>query len=336
PPPAPAAPPAPATPSPAATASAPTPTGRPAPAPTPTSAPAAPAPSTATPTPTPAAPPETPASRPPTPGRALAAIDPQLATRGDFGLVPTVAPDGRRAWQVYARPFPSESQRPRIAIVVRGLGLSDAATTAAIQRLPSNVSLSFSPYARKLDQWIAAARAAGHEVFLDLPMEPLDYPASDPGPHTLLTSLKPEENLTRLSFILSRSTGYVGVVNDMGDKFTASGESLTPILQDLRDRGLMLVDTRATRNSLAAQLATDLELPRALNNRAIDQEASRVSIEARLLELERIAKQVGTAVGLAQTYPVTIERLAQWVQSLDAKGIDLAPVSAVANRQTVQ
>jgi polysaccharide deacetylase 2 family uncharacterized protein YibQ len=109
-----------------------------------------------------------------------------------------------------------------------------------------------------------------------------------------------------------------------------------PVLQELRDRGLMLVDTRASRTSLAAQLATDLELPRALNNRAIDQEASRVGIEARLLELERIARQVGTAVGVAQLYPVTIERLAQWTQTLDGKGIDLAPVSATANRQTVQ
>ncbi|MSO64540.1 MAG: divergent polysaccharide deacetylase family protein [Alphaproteobacteria bacterium] len=295
--------------------------------------------------PTPAAPaagtaatrPQTsPSSRPEPRAPLPPAPDPTLLAKGNFGPVPVIAPDGRRPWQVYARPFPQESSRPRIAILLAGLGMSRAATTSAIQQLPSNISLSFTPYAPGLEQWIAAARAGGHEVFLELPMEPVDYPASDPGPHTLLTSLKPEENLTRLNFLLSRFSGYVGVTNFMGDKFTASAESLTPVLQDLRDRGLMILDARTSRGSVAAQLASDLDLPRAMNNRFLDQEASRVAIDARLLELERIAKQVGTAVGIGFPYPVTLERLAQWAPSLEAKGIDLAPISAIANRQSAQ
>jgi polysaccharide deacetylase 2 family uncharacterized protein YibQ len=263
--------------------------------------------------------------------------DPALVTEGPTGPLPIIAPDGRQAWQVYARPFVQDRKRPRIAIVVQGVGFSDAATSAAIQTLPGAVSLSFEPYAPDVQRGINAARAAGHEVFLQLPMEPLDYPASDPGPHTLLTSLRPEQNIDRLTWLLSRFTGYAGVITFMGDKFTASTDSLTPVLQEARDRGLMLLDAKSSRNSVAAQVAADLNMPRAVNNRFIDTEASRVSIDARLLELERIAQQTGTAVGIGtRPYPVTIERIAAWAATLDAKGFDLVPVSAVANRQAVR
>jgi len=283
--------------------------------------------------PRPAAPPPPRGSQTPLP----AVPDPALVTEGPTGPLPIIAPDGRQAWQVYARPFAQDRKRPRIAIVVQGVGFSDAATSAAIQTLPGAVSLSFEPYAPDVQRGINAARAAGHEVFLQLPMEPLDYPASDPGPHTLLTSLRPEQNIDRLTWLLSRFTGYAGVITFMGDKFTASTDSLTPVLQEARDRGLMLLDAKSSRNSVAAQVAADLNMPRAVNNRFIDTEASRVSIDARLLELERIAQQTGTAVGIGtRPYPVTIERIAAWAATLDAKGFDLVPVSAVANRQAVR
>lgn len=262
------------------------------------------------------------------------APDPALLTEGQNGRLPVIAPDGRRAWQVYARPFEEPGGRPRIAIMLAGLGLSQSATKAAIQQLPGSVTLGFAPYARGLEAWMNEARAAGHEVFLELPMEPFDYPDSDPGPHTLLTTLDHSDNIDRLDWLLSRTSGYVGVTNFMGDKFTSSPESLVPVLEALRDRGLMFLDARTSRESVAGDLATQIELPRALNNRFLDNEASRIAIDARLLELEEIAKTVGYAVGIGFPYPVTLERIARWSATLDAKGIDLAPMSALADMQT--
>ena len=262
------------------------------------------------------------------------APDPALLAEGQNGRLPVIAPDGRRAWQVYARPFEEPGGRPRIAIMLAGLGLSQSATKAAIQQLPGSVTLGFAPYARGLEAWMNEARAAGHEVFLELPMEPFDYPDSDPGPHTLLTTLDHSDNIDRLDWLLSRTSGYVGVTNFMGDKFTSSPESLVPVLEALRDRGLMFLDARTSRESVAGDLATQIELPRALNNRFLDNEASRIAIDARLLELEEIAKTVGYAVGIGFPYPVTLERIARWSATLDAKGIDLAPMSALADMQT--
>ena len=252
-----------------------------------------------------------------------------LLVEGRFGPLPAIAEDGREPWRVYARPFPTERDRPRIAILLQDLGLSQEQTNTAIQQLPGAVSLGFTPYARRLDQWIDLSRAAGHEVLLQVPMEPFDFPTSDPGPHTLLTSAGPDENLERLEFLLSRFTGYVGVYNRMGDRFTSSLDSLQPVLQSIRDRGLLFVDARTSGTSVAGRIAEDLGLPHALNNREIDQVASRVEIDAKLIDLENIARQQGHALGIARPYPVTLERLAQWAATLEEKGIDLAPVSAL-------
>ncbi len=329
------------------------PTSAPAPAaPTPSPQPAASAspaaaasPPTATPPSTepsqqaavPAASPPAKPSLPATPAKPEAlppAPDPALVERSVLGPLPMVGPDGRKPWQVYARPFDRADKRPRIAILLTGLGLSGAATEAAINDLPGGVTLGFNPYAPKLDEWIGYARAAGHEAFLAVAMEPVDYPRVDPGPHTLLISLDRQQNVERLQWVLSRVTGYVGVVTAAGSRFTTSQADLLPILDEIKSRGLMFVDSRSTENSVAGSLAKSIGLPRAVSDLSLDQQqASRDAIDQRLQQLEQIARQTGVAVGLGEVYPVTIERLAQWIPTLERKGIVLAPVSATADMQ---
>ena len=279
-------------------------------------------------------------AEPSAPDQAIAmapAPDPALLAPSPNGPLPVIGADGRQAWQAYARGFTDPDERPRIAILLGPLGLIKSASLSAIQQLPANVTLAFTPYIRDLGEWIALARAAGHEVILHIPMEPLDYPNSDPGPYTLLTSISADDNIERLEWHLGRASGYIGVSNYMGDRFTASAEHLRPVIEVLKSRGLMFLDARETRNSVAARVARDLDVPRALNDHFIDAEASRIAIDARLIELERIAKKEGTAVGIGFPYPVTIERIASWAVRLADEGlVVLAPLSAVANRQVIQ
>jgi len=258
------------------------------------------------------------------------APDPALAESSASGPLPRIAPDGRRPWQEYARPFPSADDRPRIAIVVTDLGQSGAATEAAIQGLPGAVSLAFAAHARNLDVWLPQARAAGHETLLMVPMEPVGYPRNDPGPHTLLTSLDAPVNRERLEWALGRARGYVGVVNAMGSRFTTVPEALRPVLETLNQRGLMFLDSRTAAASLGSRIAEEIGLPSAANDRFIDDIASRDAIDMRLRELEQLALERGYAVGLAYPYPVSFERIAAWIPTLEAKGIALAPITAIA------
>jgi uncharacterized protein len=236
-------------------------------------------------------------------------------------------------WVRFARPFDPEEKRPRIAIVIVDLGKSQAATNAAIQNLGGGISLAFTPYADGLAQWVALARAAGHEVLLSLPMEPTDFPNTDPGPQTLLTALTGRQNLERLTWTLERAQGYVGVINAQGSRFTASADAMRPVIDRLFQRGLLMVDARTATNSVAVRIADDVGLPRAYADRLIDQEASRPAIDRALADLERLARQNGAALGIAQTYPVTFERLINWLAQIEARGFVIAPVSAVVNRQ---
>ncbi len=234
-------------------------------------------------------------------------------------------------WKRHAQPFDAPPDLPRIAIVLTGLGMSSAATEAAIKQLPSAVSLSFTPYSRRLNEWIALARVNGHEVLLDLPMEPTSYPDDDPGPQALLTALSERQNLERLDWALRRATGFVGVAAVMGSRFLASEEHMTPILNEIKSRGMLFLDSRASEASVAGSLAQKIGVASAVNDRFLDRaQASRVAIDARLVQLERIARKEGFAVAIGQTYPVTIERLRAWAAEVETRGFVLAPLSSVA------
>lgn len=259
------------------------------------------------------------------------APDPRLVERGRDGSLPVIAPDGRQPWRVYARPFNDHTARPRVAIVVAGLGLRESTSAEAIETLPPDVTLAFSPYARNLDDWAARSRRAGHEFLIQVPMEPVDFPTSDPGPKALMTDLTAADNRSRLEWSLSRTTGYVGVMTYMGSRFTADAAAVRPTAEALRARGLMVLDSRTADTSVLPEIADQIGLPRAVATRFIDATPTRAAVDARLAELERYARQSGAAIGIAADYPGSIERIAAWSAGLADKGLVLAPVSALAD-----
>jgi uncharacterized protein len=254
--------------------------------------------------------------------------DPALVKMGRNGPLPIIGKDGRKPREVYARPFDLKDPRPRIALVIGGLGLSRSMTESAIRTLPPAVTLSFKPYAKDLQLMVNAARAAGHEVLLELPMEPFDYPHNDPGPYTLLTQSDADENLDKLDWLLSRVTGYAGVVSDQGDRLLSSLEDLKPVLNALNSRGLYFLDQGKAKRSMVTTIGRESGLVVGQAWTTIDQRASRAGIDQRLLQLEEVARERGAAIGLGDAFPVTIERIKSWAENIEAKGVVLAPVSA--------
>jgi len=259
-----------------------------------------------------------------------------LSIKGANGLLPVLGPDGLQAWKEYARPFDDSDNRPRIALIVTGIGLNSSNSRRAIEELPPEVDLAFSPYGRDLQNWMDQARDRGHEALLMVPAEPMNYPDNDPGPHSLMTETSVRDNLKRLDWIMSQVSGYIGLINHMGSKFTASEIAVTPVLEDVKSRGLMFVDARASRFSMAARVARRLSVPRAVNNRYIDNKVNRSAIAGHLRGLENTARTYGAALGVARAYPLSINEINAWAKTLEERGFVLAPVSAIANRQPVK
>lgn len=250
--------------------------------------------------------------------------------RTPAGELPKIASDGRTPAQVYARPFAGPADKPRIGLIVGGLGMTAKHTQIAITELPPEVTLSFVPYAPNLQDWINKARAAGHEVLLELPMEAYDYPNVDTGPLTLVTSAKPEENVRRLNVLLGKATGYFGVTNYQGARFATDAAAATPVMKALKDRGLVFVHDGAAARSALPQAATQTGLDFTVADRIVDSELTADAIDRELLALEALAIQNGSAIGVGFAYPVTIEQFRLWAESLKAKGYQLAPASAAA------
>jgi hypothetical protein len=261
------------------------------------------------------------------------APDQRLVEKVAHGLIPRVAPDGTRPSRFYARPVPRPPgpavSRPRVAILVGGLGLSQNTTNDAIGRLPPEVTLAFAPYGGNLQALVNRARGDGHEVMLQLPMEPFDFPANDPGPQTLLTSLGAEANVDRLHWSLSRFAGFTGVTNHMGARFTANGTALRPILADLRARGLTFLDDGSSPRTQAPEIAREIGLGHARAHVTLDAVARPDRIDDALAQLEAEAMRSGQAIGVASALPVSIERIARWSRELDRRGVTLVPVSAL-------
>jgi uncharacterized protein len=268
---------------------------------------------------------------PDAPGAAklAAAPDPRLIERSDFGPLPRVGPDGARPAQVYARPAPSPAKgRPRIALVIGGLGLNDQATTRAITKLPGEVSLAFAPYGVNLKAQAAKAREAGHEILLQMPMEPFDYAQNNPGPQTLTTDAGGARNLERLHWALARAPGFVGIENFLGARFTADEAALSPVLKDLAERGLIFVDDGSSARSITAIVGPSLNLAVRRADIVIDAAPDGAKIDEALQRLETLARENGLATASGSALPVTLEHLSRWSESLGGRGIDLVPVTS--------
>ncbi len=211
-----------------------------------------------------------------------------------------------------------------------GSASASSNTAEALAKLPGPVSFAFAPYGNDLERLAARARGEGHEILLQLPMEPFDYPDNDPGPQTLLTSLAPEQNIDRMHWLMSRFQGYVGVANYMGSRFTASDASFAPVLREVAKRGLMYFDDGTSPRSLAGQIAGANSLPFVKAAVVLDAVPTPNEIDRALVRLEGIARETGIAVGVATALPVSIARIAQWAKGAEARGFMLVPISAAA------
>ena len=260
---------------------------------------------------------------------------PALVEETQNGPIPRIAENGDTPFATYSRPSVTSGGaggKPLIALIITGMGLSESSTFEAATRLPGGVTMAFAPYGRSLPSTSAAARASGHELMLQVPLEPFDYPENDPGPQTLLTGHPPRANLDKLLFLLARLGGYTGVINHMGARFTASAPDFGPIIEELATRGLGYVDDGSSNRSLAASMARGNHVPFARADKIVDATPSRAAILDSLEELEAIARENGKALGVATALPVSIDTIAEWTAGLEEKGFVLVPASAVMGR----
>jgi polysaccharide deacetylase 2 family uncharacterized protein YibQ len=271
------------------------------------------------------APPAEPAAEPKlaTPAEPPPAVEPKLAALAP----PPQARQEEPAWLRFAVPAAPAEGRPRIAVVIDDLGLDKKRTERATV-LPGPVTLSFLAYATDLPKLTEAARHAGHELLVSVPMEPISH-ADEMGPNGLMVGLAHDELLRRLRWNLDRFTGYVGINNHMGSRFTHDAANMAPVMEELRARGLLFLDARTVGNSTGVDVARRIGVPQAGRDVFLDNEVTPGAIAAQLAEVERVARRQGSAIAIGHARDGTLELLNAWLASLPGKGLALVPVSAI-------
>ncbi len=255
--------------------------------------------------------------------------DPDLIEKTEVGQLPIRAADGRRPFDVYARPW-SGTRGARVAIVIGGMGVSQTSTQAAIDRLPPEITLGFAPQGNSLSRWAQAARKKGHEILLQVPMEPFDYPRVDPGRGTLIVDATPAANLKVLHDSMGRLTNYAGVMNYLGARFTSEPAALDPIMHDVGERGLLYLDDGTSARSQADALSGANRAPYAAGDIVIDQVQDKKEIMKSLDQLEATARAKGSAIAIGTGFDVTVEAVTEWAKGAQKRGIEIVGVASLA------
>ena len=249
----------------------------------------------------------------------------------DIGPLPRIGDDGRKPFDAYSQVTPlavTHSDMPKITLVLGGMGLNATLTQKAIDLLPGDVTLGFAPYGENLQAQVNEARAAGHEILLQVPMEPVGYPGNSPGPGTLLSDATPEQNLASLKWLMSRFAGYSGITNYMGARLLGAEDALRPVMKEVTARGLVYLEDASVSMTLSPKVAQDLRLPLQRAGMVIDANPTAPAIAAALAKLEKEAARNGSAIATGSGLDVTIETVAEWAKTLQERGILLVPVSA--------
>jgi hypothetical protein len=245
-------------------------------------------------------------------------------------VAPNAQNPGAETWRKNAVPFADLNSRPLVAIVIDDVGI-DRPRSKRAWELPGPLTMSFLPYAKDLHEQARAARARGHELMLHLPMEPAGR--ADPGPNALLVSLSDAEIKQRTAAALDSFDGYVGVNNHMGSRFTTFRPGMETVLRQFKGRGLMFLDSRTTAQSVGDQVAQEMGVPSIVRHVFLDDDESLDSVRRKLAEAEAVARRQGFVVAIGHPHEATLQAIGEWLPGLQAKGMALAPATAVLRKR---
>jgi polysaccharide deacetylase 2 family uncharacterized protein YibQ len=267
--------------------------------------------------------------------RMAAVPNDELLEDSPFGKLPIIGADGLRPMEQYARPW-SGARGTRVAIVIGGLGLSQTGTQSAIKTLPAEVTLAFAASGNSLQRWMQEARRKGHEILIQVPLEPFGYPGNNPGPDTLLIADTSKINIERLHRSMSKITNYTGVMNYLGGRYLAETAALEPVIRDIGQRGLLFLDDGSSAQSKSGTIAKAVNAPHGFADIQLDEQVKTDAILSKLDELERVARRNGSAIGVASAFDETVAAVSKWAQEASARGVEIVGVSALVSERNEQ
>lgn len=243
------------------------------------------------------------------------------------GKLPVKKGKYQTPFQVYKKPFLLNREKPAVAIVILDYGLSTPVSKQALAMLPSTISLSLSSYSPEADMWQEHARADGHEVWLNLPVQRERFPLDDPGPKGLLTSVSLKYNQERLNWAMGRATGYAGLTAFTDSALNNSAPMFNDLINDVFKRGLGFLELNDQGSPFIKMLAEKTQAPYARNDASLKSFSSDTKA---LGMIENHIKNNKRTIITVQPTVQNLGALKKWINTLEQRGIQVVPVSAIA------
>lgn len=249
-----------------------------------------------------------------------------IGESGGYKNLPVIRKsDNLTPFNAYKRPFSPVPGQSYIILVVDG-GVSQSLIKDAIKKLPPEISILTSPYSDNLQDLMDTMRADGHEPWLSIPFQTVQFPASDPGPQAILSKSSLDVSMNNLEWSLNQSAGYVGIAGYVDQSFLNARPVMNALVKNAFGRGLGFFDINPSAPDQIEELALQMNTPyvKADNNISDDFKSSFEILEA-------IAGSKGVAIAVIPPYPVAIKSALEWIESFPSKKLALAPLSVAAN-----
>lgn len=250
----------------------------------------------------------------------LKAVDGRMPQKHIFPVESILDKDSRlplktgtlKPWYVYGRDVKVMPMFNKVTVVISNMGVNQINADLILDRMPDNVSLSFSPYAASLEKLIEKARGNGFETYLDIVLPSRNYLLEDSGQYALNFSEEPEYNIAILENMLSKKIAVGGFVLRDGIDDEAYNKHFVAIMTMLEKRGLLLLDATHKENVSVTNVSG---LDRVRADIIIDNEFDKKIIEQQLQRAEQIAYRNGSVVIMVDPKPVAILAVADWINT---------------------
>jgi polysaccharide deacetylase 2 family uncharacterized protein YibQ len=215
----------------------------------------------------------------------------------------------------------------RVALVMDDMGNSLEALEELLE-LTEPLTIAVLPFGSHAAETARRANEKGLQVLLHLPLESLNGNGQEAATEGLIrTGMGVEEIRSLVSGELDRIPHVRGVNNHMGSKVTADAEMMRAILEPVRERGLFFLDSRTTGRSVAFDVAVEMGIPAVSRQVFLDADGDARLIRERLMELFRLARRDGQAVGICHPFKETLRTLRESFGGLRAQGLEAVFIS---------
>ncbi len=219
-----------------------------------------------------------------------------------------------------------EESSSKISLIIDDVG-SEMESLYELSELNLPLTISILPFRRYSKEAAFFAKSKGWEVILHLPMEPINYPAKDPGAGALLVNMSKREIEERLLEIFDSVPYIKGFNNHMGSRFTEIREKMEIVMRAAKKHNLYFIDSKTTNNSIGYKVAVENGIPALERTVFLDSLIDKEFIRRNVKELMEVAKAKGYAIAICHTHPETMEVLKELPITIKREKIDVVLVS---------